>query len=310
MNIWTHLNDSKNRSYHYKNTFHSSLIEEEISEIDYIHAERVFNNFDMANLEDYHNFYLLTEVLSLGNVFKNFRDVCLQHYSLDPAHNSTSPGLSWQDTLKMTNVEWNLLTDIDQQLFIKEDIRGRVAIISHRYAQANAPGLENYDASKRNSYIMCLDANNLYGWAMSQPLPTSNFKWLTNEKNEELDVMMIPDNSSMGYILECDLGKYFFYFLYIHVYFIKCSVSFLYISEYPLDFTNCNVSFLCISEYPHELYDLHKYYLHVPERLQIEENILATINVTCCRMKDSANLHPSLCRIYKAKRTTLSTTAI
>ena len=188
MNIWTHLNDSKNRSYHYKNTFHSSLIEEEISEIDYIHAERVFNNFDMANLEDYHNFYLLTEVLSLGNVFKNFRDVCLQHYSLDPAHNS----------------------------------------------------------SKRNSYIMCLDANNLYGWAMYQPLPTSNFKWLTNEKKEELDVMMIPDNSSMGYILECDLGKYFFYFLYFHVYFIKCSVSFLYISEYPLDFTNCNVSFLCI----------------------------------------------------------------
>ena len=183
-------------------------------------------------------------------------------------------------------------------------------MISHQYAWANAPGIENYDASKCNSYIMYLDANNLYGLVMSQTLPTSNFKWITDEEMEELDVMMIPDDSSRGYILECDLGKYYFYYLYILVYFIKCNVSFLYISEYPRDFTKCNVSFLCISEYPHELYDLHKYYLHVPERLQIEENILATINVTCCRMKDSANLHPSLCRIYKAKRTTLSTTAI
>ena len=116
---------------------------------------------------------------------------------------------------------------------------------------------------------MYLDANNLYRWAMSQPLPTSNFKWLTDEEMEELDVMMVPDDSPRGYILECDLGKY----LYIHAYFIKCNVSFLYISGYPRDFTKCNVSFLCISEYPHELHDLHKDYPLVPERLQIEENL-------------------------------------
>ena len=75
---------------------------------------------------------------------------------------------------------------------------------------------------------------------------------------KDLDVMMIPDDSSRGYILECDLGKYYFYYLYIHVYFIKC-----------------NVSFLCISEYPHELHDLHKDYPLVSECLQIEENLLS-----------------------------------
>ena len=64
-------------------------------------------------------------------------------------------------------------------------------MISHKYAQPNAPGMENYDASKRNSYIMYLDANNLYGWAMSQLLPKSNFKWLTDEEMEELDMKMI-----------------------------------------------------------------------------------------------------------------------
>ena len=115
----------------------------------------------------------------------------------------------------MTDVELDLLTYINQHLFIEEGIRGGVAMISHRYAQANASGMENYDATKRNSYMMYLDTNISYGWAMSQLLPTSNFKWLTEEKMEELDVMMVPDDSSRGYILECDLGKYYFYYLYI-----------------------------------------------------------------------------------------------
>ena len=117
-------------------------------------------------------------------------------------------------------------------------------MISHRYAQVNASGMENYDVNRSNSYIVYLDANNLYGWVMSQPLPTSNFKWLIDEEIEELDVMMIPDDSSRGCISECDLGKYYFYYLYIHVYFIKCSVSFLCILEYPRDFIKCNVCFL------------------------------------------------------------------
>ena len=146
-----------------KNAFYSSLTEEDISEIDYTHGKRVFNHFDMTDLGDYHNFYLLTDVLLLADVFKNFRDVCLQHYGLDPAHNYTSPGLSWQGVLKMMDVELDLLTDIDQHLFIEEGIRRGVAMISYRYARVNTPGMENYDASKHNNYIMYLDANNLYG---------------------------------------------------------------------------------------------------------------------------------------------------
>ena len=182
-----------------KGAIYSSLTEEDTSEIDYTHAQRVFKHFDMKDLGDYHNFYLLTDVLSLADVFENFRDVCLQHYGLDPAHNYTSPGLSWEAALKMTDLKLGLLTDIDQHLFIEEGIREGVPMISHQYVRANASGMENYDASKGNSYIMYLDANNLYGWAMSQPLPMSNFKWLTDEEIEELDI-------PRGYILECDLG--------------------------------------------------------------------------------------------------------
>ena len=177
----------------------------------------------------------------------------------------------------MTNVELDFLTDIDQNLFIEEEIRGEVTIISHRYSRVNAAGMERYDASKRNSYIMYVDANNLYGRAMSQFLQTSNFKWLTDEEMEDSGVIMIPGDSSRGYILECDLGNYHFYYVYIYVYFIKCNVFFLYISEYSHNFIKSNISFLRISDNSHELYDLHKDlhkdYVLAPERLQIVENI-------------------------------------
>ena len=85
----------------------------------------------MTDLGDYPNFPLLTDVLLLADVFKNFRDVRLQHYGLDPALNYTFPGFSWQAALKMPDVELDLLTDIDQHLFIEEGIKGGVAMISH-----------------------------------------------------------------------------------------------------------------------------------------------------------------------------------
>ena len=117
-------------------------------------------------------------------------------------------------------------------------------MISHQYPRGNIFGMGNYDASKRNNYIMYLDTNNLYGWAMSQPLLPSNFKWLADEEMEELSMMMVPDVSLRGYISECNLGKYYFYFLYIYAYFIKCNVRFLCIPEYPRDSIERNVCFL------------------------------------------------------------------
>ena len=97
--------------------------------------------------------------------------------------------------VKMTDVELDHFTDIDQHLFIKEGISGGVAMISHQYAWDNAPDIKNYDTRKRNSYIIYLDAKNLYGCAMSQPLLTSNFEWLTDKKMGELDVMKVSDDS-------------------------------------------------------------------------------------------------------------------
>ena len=149
----------------------------------------------MTDLVDYQNFYLLTDLLLLTAVFKNFRNVCLQHSGLDPFHDYTSPGLSWQAALKITDVELDFLTDIDQHLFIMKRSGERWQwSATDTLKQSRAPGMENYDVIKCNSYIMYLDANNLYEWALSQPLPTSNFKWLTDEEMKDLDMMMMPDD--------------------------------------------------------------------------------------------------------------------
>ncbi|GBN08238.1 hypothetical protein AVEN_73964-1 [Araneus ventricosus] len=84
-------------------------------------------------------------------------------YQLDAAHMLTSPGLAWQEALKMTDVKLDLFTDIGMHLFIEKGIRGGVSMISHRHSEAKHPQCPNYDASEANKYITYLEDNNLYG---------------------------------------------------------------------------------------------------------------------------------------------------
>ena len=170
-----------------------------------IHATNVFNNFACQNLGDYHDLYLTSDALLLVDVFENFRSVCLKAYNLDPCHFYTSPGLAWQACLKMTEVELELLTDPDMYLFIEEGLQGGISMISNRYGKANNPHVPDYDPEQETSYVMYLDANNLYGWAMSQPLPMGEFDWLTDQEITELDITDIADDDDEGYILEVDL---------------------------------------------------------------------------------------------------------
>ena len=158
--------------------FFSLLTDEDISEDDYRHAEDVWNTFNLKSMGEYHDLYLKSDILLLTDVFENFRKTCLTYYGLDPLHYVTSPGLAWDAMLKMTKINLDLITDIDMQLFIEKGMRGGISYIAHRYAQANNKYMKNYDPSKVSCYIPYLDANNLYGWAMSQPLPYRNFKWI------------------------------------------------------------------------------------------------------------------------------------
>ena len=81
---------------------------------------------------------------------------------------------------KKTGIELELLTDYDMLLMIEEGIRGGICHAVHRYAKANNEYMKNYDKSKKSSYIQYLDANNLYGAAMSEKLPINEFKWVND----------------------------------------------------------------------------------------------------------------------------------
>ena len=164
--------------------FYSHLNEEHISSEDYEHAQRVWKEFEIGSMRDYHDLYLLSDVLLLADVFENFRNVCLKNYKLDPAWYYTSPGLAWDAALKMTGVELELLTDPDMLLMIEKGVRGGISMISQRHGRANNKYMrEQYDPSQPSKYVTYLDANNLYGWAMSKPLPTGNFEWMKNLNN-------------------------------------------------------------------------------------------------------------------------------
>ena len=182
--------------------FYSILNNEHISAEDYQHAQNVWKTFNMKNMGDYHDLYLKADVLLLADVFENFRKTCLQYYKLDPAHYFTSPGLSWDAMLKMTNIKLELISDVDMYQFVEKGMRGGTSYIANRYSKANNKYMKEYDEEVVEKHIMYLDANNLYGWAMSQYLPTGGFKWL-NEEFLLLDDY--TDDSDKGLILEVDL---------------------------------------------------------------------------------------------------------
>ena len=167
--------------------FYSKLSGKGISEKNYKHVWNVWNTFKMKTFKEYHELYNITDVLLLADVFENFRDICLKIYGLDPVYYFTAPGLAWDACLKMTDIDLELLSDPNMLLMFEKGIRGGISIISNRYGEANNKYMgRGFNKNKPSKYLMYLDANNLYGCAMSMKLPTYGFKWLTGGEIEKL----------------------------------------------------------------------------------------------------------------------------
>ena len=186
--------------------FYSKLSGRGITKTDYKHVWNVWNTFNMKTLKEYHELYNLTDVLLLADVFENFRDLCLKIYKLDPVYYYTTPGLAWDACLKITNIQLELLNDVNMLLMFEKGIRGGISIISNRYGEANNNYMKKFNKKKLNKFLMYLDANNLYGWAESQKLPTHGFKWLTNGEMEKLfNNQIVQEWERIPCILEVDL---------------------------------------------------------------------------------------------------------
>ena len=201
INSWDRFNETQLPPI---DAFYSNLNMSSISEEDYQHTQRVWKEFGIHNLGDYHDLYLRTDVILLANVYEAFRDTCLKHYKLDPAHFYTSPELAWKACLKHTGIKLELLTDPDMLLMFEQGIRGGITQAVSKYASANNKCMgDRFDPKSESSYLQYLDANNLYGWAMSQPLPTGGFKWVDVNPNE---ISELATRTDKGYLLEVDVS--------------------------------------------------------------------------------------------------------
>ena len=186
--------------------FASRLRQEECEPVDYAHAQVVWESFGCKSMLDYHNLYLKCDVLLLADVFESFRSISLTNYELDPAHFVSSPHLSWEAMLKMTKCRQELISDPAMFEMLHGSLRGGISTISKRYAKANNKYMGAlYNPTVPSSYIIYLDANNLYGWAMSESLPTGDFRWLAADEWLTIDWCAQQVDQEFGYFIECDL---------------------------------------------------------------------------------------------------------
>ena len=190
--------------------FFSHLKGKSVKDVDYAHARLVWDTFAAEKADgeytmgDYHDLYLLSDVLLLADVMHNFRILCLDNYKLDPWRFYTVPGLTLSAGLKMTNATIDLIEDVDMHLFVEAGMRGGVACISKRLAETSDDD-DEVDEDGFRDFLLYLDANNLYGWAMSQRLPTGNYRWLTEKEVQEFNLDAWTDDDASGCLLEVDL---------------------------------------------------------------------------------------------------------
>ena len=226
------------------------------------HACFIWREFGIRNMGEYNDLYLRTDVVLLTNVFESFKRVCLENYGLDPSHFYTAPGLAWKAYLKKTGVSLKLLLDPDMLLMFERGIRGGIT-------------QSEYDKNKPIKYLKYLNGNSLYGWAMSQPLPTGEFRWVKFRKNRNPKTIVeeLAVKKDYGYLLEVDI-------------------------RYPKnlhDYHN-DLSFMCektkingVEKLVPNLYYKRKYVIHVKALAQALEHGLVLEKIhRCIKFKQSA----------------------
>ena len=159
-----------------KEKFYSVLADKDKK---YEHVLKAWKRFEMKPIRDYQDVYLKCDIFLLVDVFKKFRSGSLKNYGLCPSYYFTAPALSWDVMLNITKVELEHISDADMYLLFQKGIRGGVCYISKRYGKARNKYLKSYDPKQESKHFINLDANNLYGYAMSKFLPTGGFKWIS-----------------------------------------------------------------------------------------------------------------------------------
>ena len=126
-----------------KETFFSNLNMKEISDVDYRHANTMWNCCQNKIVGDYHDLYFQSNTLLLADGSANFRRKCIAIYKLDNFHFFISTWISMETCLRMSEKKVELSTDVDMLLMVKKRIRGGICHVIHRYAIANNKYIKN-----------------------------------------------------------------------------------------------------------------------------------------------------------------------
>ena len=153
----------------------------------------ITKRFNIKNGEELTEIYLESDVVLLACVFEKFIKVSVNEFHIDPLYCVFLPGYTWQCGLRYTGINLQTLQDKDMIMLLENNIRGGISsVMGDRYVK-----------SSDNKKILYIDASNLYGHSMSQPLPFDEIKFDKNDKLE--DILNTPDDSGIGYFIEVDL---------------------------------------------------------------------------------------------------------
>ena len=205
MNDWKKSEETELPS---DNEFYSNLYLKNISKEDFKHAQNVWKTFNIKSLGlgEYYDLYVQSDTTQLADIFEQFRTSCLKEYELNPAYFCTTLGLAMEAYLKKTEVKLELLTDNNMVLMFEKGTRGGISQAIQRYATANNKYMSNFNPKQIIFYLMYLDANNLYGYAMIKKIPIDSFKQIDDlEKFTSEFIKNYDEDSDTGYLLEVDI---------------------------------------------------------------------------------------------------------
>ncbi len=183
-----------------KCVFKNDIGDNDITQEEYAHAQRVFKTFGCGSMMDYTQLYVRSDVYLLAECLVDARNTLWDEFHLDLCQYLSLPMMSLDMMLKYTDCEISLIRDQEMSDLLQRNIRGGFSFINQRHAEAT-PG----DFEELPNSMVYLDANNLYGKAMSFPLPLRNFRWMTDEEIENFTMLHISEEDGDGYILEVDL---------------------------------------------------------------------------------------------------------
>ena len=230
-----------------REAFASRLSGSEISEADYAHAQNVWKTFRCRTMRDYLELYLFTDVCLLADVFQTFRATSKEAYDLDPAYFVSAPQLAWNAMLKFIKRPIQLITDAEMYRMIQPAVRGGICHASVRYARANNKYMGSlYRPEEESSFILYIDATNLYGHAMSQALPNGDFAWLSEDECRAAEVALTGTEQMREAFFKVD----------------PITLGWYYILQVDL-------------EYPQEIHDRDNDYPMAPELLDIAPEMMS-----------------------------------